>query len=92
MPKAFSGTVIGAGNYTIGASGEVTITFVDLTGTFLTGRGAGSTFVIDQLLWDGQLSPDQKTLLVSATEPVVQTETASKASRTSASATARGSG
>ena len=92
VPKAFSGTVIGAGNYTIGASGEVTITFVDLTGTFLAGRGAGSIFVIDQLLWDGQLSPDQKTLLVSATEPVVQTETASKASRTSASATARGSG
>ena len=92
VPKAFSGTVAGAGSYTIGASGEVTITFVDLTGTFLAGRGAGSIFVIDQLLWDGQLSPDQKTLLVSATEPVVQTETASKASRTSASATARGSG
>jgi hypothetical protein len=77
LAEAQSGT--GSGSYEFEADGSVTIT-VGLAVTILSGPAAGVSYSIDQLVLSGQLSLDNKTLLLSTTKPVVSTITFSNGS------------
>jgi len=76
VPNGVSQSGTGSGSYEFEADGSVTITFT-IARKILTGLGAGLTYSIDQLVLSGQLSPDNKTLLLSTTEPVVSMLTVS---------------
>jgi hypothetical protein len=76
IPQATSLTATtDTGQYEVDANGSVTITLVNTILKYLTGPNAGLTASLDQLVLSGQLSPDKKTLLLSATEPTVTTAT-----------------
>jgi hypothetical protein len=73
LPYATSQNGSGSGEYKFEADGSVTITFGLTAAKILTGPVAGVTFSIDQFVLSGRLSLDNKTLLLSTTEPVVST-------------------
>lgn len=75
VPYAASENDTGSGDYKFEADGSVTITFAITSANVLSGPSAGLTFTIDQFVLSGRLSPDKKTLLLSATDPVVSTLT-----------------
>ena len=75
LPSTHSETGTGSGDYKFAADGSVTLTFAITAAKILSGPNAGLTFSIDKFVLSGQLSTDNKTLLLSATEPVVSTVT-----------------
>jgi hypothetical protein len=78
VPSATSATATATGSYAVGPNGEVGITVTGKTATILTGSATGLTLTYtNSPPLSGQLSPDHKTLLLSLTEPVVETESIS---------------
>jgi hypothetical protein len=78
VPNAISATATATGSYAVGPNGEVVITVTAQTAKILTGPPAGLTLTFtNSPPLSGQLSPDTKTLLLSVTEPAVETESIS---------------
>ena len=90
LPYADSQTGSGSGYYKFEADGSVTLTFAITAANILNGPIAGLTFSIDQFVLSGRLSQDDKTLLLSAIDPVVSTATFSNGLVLRSSATFRG--
>ena len=81
VPSAISGTATATGSYVVGPNGEVGITVTGAISKILTGPPAGLTVTFTNTPpMSGQLSPNNKILLLSVTEPAVETETVSTGS------------
>jgi hypothetical protein len=76
-PQANSSQSSGAFTDTVGAGNVVTITTSNLSGTFLTGPETGETFVVDQVVMSGFLSPDGSTLILASPTTNIETATLS---------------
>jgi hypothetical protein len=78
VPNAISVTATATGSYAVGPNGEVGMTVTAATVNILTGPPAGLTVTLTNTPpMSGQLSPDNKILLLSVTEPAVETSTLS---------------